>query len=199
MPKVGYEHTVEARRKISEALKGKPVWNKGLKGTQGANKGSFKKGEYRYPETGFKKGIIPYSKKVAGKGILVAWNKGKKTPEEVIEKQRGENHWNWKGGKEKWKQPPRAYKNIYARRYKLRKKSIVGSHTFAEWELLKKQYGYTCPCCHRPEPEIKLTADHIIPITKGGSDFIENIQPLCQSCNSRKNTKIIKYEYEPSE
>lgn len=73
------------------------------------------------------------------------------------------------------------------------KRGADGSHTFGEWELLKKQYGYRCPCCGREEPEIKLTEDHIIPLTKHGSDYIENIQPLCRSCNCKKYTKIIKY------
>jgi 5-methylcytosine-specific restriction endonuclease McrA len=71
------------------------------------------------------------------------------------------------------------------------------SHTFAEWELLKKQYGNTCPCCMKSEPVIKLTKDHIIPIIKGGTDCIENIQPLCQPCNSMKHTKIIKFNIIP--
>lgn len=68
-----------------------------------------------------------------------------------------------------------------------------GYFTVGEWELLKKQYNNTCPMCGKEEPEIKLTVDHIIPISKGGSSWIENIQPLCQSCNSRKSTKIIAY------
>jgi len=78
--------------------------------------------------------------------------------------------------------------------YNARVKNAEGSHTFGEWELLKKQYGYRCPACGKKEPEIKLTEDHIIPLSKGGSDYIENIQPLCRSCNSKKHTKIVKYE-----
>jgi 5-methylcytosine-specific restriction endonuclease McrA len=78
-------------------------------------------------------------------------------------------------------------------RYKARKKQAEGNHTFGEWELLKKQYGYTCPACGKSEPQIKLTEDHIVPLSKGGSDYIENIQPLCVSCNTRKYTKIEVY------
>lgn len=69
----------------------------------------------------------------------------------------------------------------------------IGSHTWGEWESLKKQYGFRCPSCGKCEPEIKLTQDHIIPLNKGGSDYIENIQPLCKSCNCKKHTQIIKY------
>ena len=85
----------------------------------------------------------------------------------------------------------KVYENHRKRR--ARKNNAKGSHTYDEWLLLKKQYGYKCPCCGKIEPEIELTEDHIVPLSKGGSDYIENIQPLCKSCNCKKHTKIIKY------
>lgn len=35
-----------------------------------------------------------------------------------------------------------------------------------------------------------LSVDHIIPVSRGGGDEIENLQCLCRSCNSKKHDKM---------
>lgn len=88
------------------------------------------------------------------------------------------------------------------RRYKIREASNGTSckkfnrvFSLEIWEKLKHEYNYTCPKCLKVEPEIKLTIDHILPLSKGGIHSIENIQPLCHSCNSGKKDK---YEFYPA-
>lgn len=129
----------------------------------------------------------------------VAWNKGRTWPKETREKISltnkskgiepevkfvgfGEDHPRWKGG----------YENDLAnnRRRRAIKRGAEGSHTLQDWEKLKELNNFTCVICERFEPEVKLTEDHIVPLSKGGVDSIDNIQPLCRSCNARKGNRI---------
>lgn len=84
--------------------------------------------------------------------------------------------------------------NNKARKTLLRSHRVSGKHyTSKEWEILKLFYAYTCLRCFRKEPTIILTADHVLPLSKGGSTDIGNIQPLCTSCNSKKHVTHIDY------
>jgi len=116
---------------------------------------------------------------------------GKKHTEESKKKMgvRLDKNSHWKGGITFSKN----YKRMKKMEYLGRKWNAKGSHTIFDWEELKKKYNYMCLCCKRFEPEIKLTEDHIIPLSKGGNDTIKNIQPLCGPCNSRKMTREINY------
>lgn len=66
-----------------------------------------------------------------------------------------------------------------------------GHHSAEEFNDLCSSYGYKCLACEKTG--IKLEADHVIPIFKGGSNNIDNIQPLCVTCNRSKGTKTIDY------
>ena len=89
-------------------------------------------------------------------------------------------------------------KHVFAQRRRARMKGATGSYTTAEWEALVTQYD-RCPMCKRawgtiplpPSGSSVVTVDHIIPIVRGGSNSIDNIQPLCYSCNSKKGMKIV--------
>lgn len=98
----------------------------------------------------------------------------------------------WTGGvshteaHRRWKaKNPERMAHLKARRY-ARERGAQGSHTLAEWESLRLAHGGKCANCHEPKP---LTKDHIVPLSKGGTDYITNIQPLCRNCNSRKWAK----------
>lgn len=82
---------------------------------------------------------------------------------------------------------------MYNRKRRIKKLNALGTHTLQEWEKLKLFYKNMCLCCKRFEPEITLSEDHIMPLSLGGTDYIDNIQPLCRTCNSRKNNKFISF------
>ncbi len=93
----------------------------------------------------------------------------------------------WKGG---ISSDRKAYFTLKSLERYARYKGADGSFTVQEWQQLKIKHDFSCAICLKHESEVKLTKDHIKPLTKGGSNFINNIQPLCQSCNSRKSNKI---------
>jgi len=82
-------------------------------------------------------------------------------------------------------------KNEYTRKRRAIKLNAPGSHTETEWQALKAYYKDQCLCCG--DVPDHLQQDHVVPLSKGGSDDISNIQPLCPSCNMRKNAKTIDY------
>jgi len=68
--------------------------------------------------------------------------------------------------------------------YRARKIAAAGSFTGAEWRALLGQCGNVCAYCRGPGP---LEADHRVPLSRGGTNFIDNLLPACRSCNGRKH------------
>lgn len=90
--------------------------------------------------------------------------------------------------KDKWRAKNKTLTNHLTKGYHYRRKGAKGKHTLKEWIELCRNVNGKCVACH---VEAKLTKDHIIPLSKGGTDYIDNIQPLCVSCNSKKGNKYI--------
>lgn len=68
-----------------------------------------------------------------------------------------------------------------------------GTITFEQWSAVCESFGMICLRCKRPGTVFTLTPDHVVPLSLGGSNTIENIQPLCMSCNCSKNAKVADY------
>ena len=94
----------------------------------------------------------------------------------------------------RWQRNNREYVRQAVNRYRLRLRSVGGSHTVEEWTNLCKQYGHRCLACGEQKP---LTRDHVVPVFKGGTDNISNIQPLCKACNTAKGVKETDYRQAP--
>lgn len=100
-------------------------------------------------------------------------------PEKIKERSRERNR--------KWLAEHRDLDHQKRRNRRARIKEADGKFTTQEWNDLRNDYGHRCAYCNRPMD--RLTADHIIPLTRGGTNGIENIVPACHSCNSSKNAK----------
>lgn len=72
-----------------------------------------------------------------------------------------------------------------------REQQSEGSYTTEEWLELCDFHGNKCLCCGKTD--VKLTVDHVVPLKKGGSNLITNIQPLCLPCNLSKYIKTTDY------
>lgn len=48
---------------------------------------------------------------------------------------------------------------------------------------------WVCQLCGKILTPETVTVDHIVPVAKGGTNALENLQPLCQHCNSVKRDK----------
>jgi len=71
------------------------------------------------------------------------------------------------------------------RNYRAKLHAAEGSHTREQIQALHDSQGGKCVYC-RVSLKNGYHADHIKPLSKGGSNWITNIQLTCGPCNNRK-------------
>jgi 5-methylcytosine-specific restriction endonuclease McrA len=71
-------------------------------------------------------------------------------------------------------------------------------YTLKEWDDKVNNTQGICPMCKKDVGIEKLHLDHILPISKAPSGFvytIDDVQPLCPSCNPSKGSRLMKEYY----
>ena len=60
------------------------------------------------------------------------------------------------------------------------------------YRMLKKKHDGTVPCfvCGRHVKEKNATLEHIIPVSKGGTDDMENLAISHYQCNQRRGNEV---------
>lgn len=74
-----------------------------------------------------------------------------------------------------------------------RKRGAEGRYTQSDLHVLLEKQGFSCfsADCGVSFFETKPTVDHIVPLFRGGTNWPDNIQLLCKSCNCEKHTKLM--------
>ena len=62
--------------------------------------------------------------------------------------------------------------------------------SLAEWKAIVERHDGRCYYCG-VVPK-KITIDHVVPLSRGGRHEASNVVPACQSCNSRKGSKLLE-------
>lgn len=73
-----------------------------------------------------------------------------------------------------------------------RKRQATGVHTAAQWFARVEFWGWRCRYCRVELDAFSLTKDHMIPLSKGGSEWPSNLVPACQQCNQHKRCRNFK-------
>lgn len=175
----------KTRQKMSRALKGRNVWNKGTKGVMKPNKTSFKKGNCLSEETKLKmskamKGrVITWGSKIseATKGHEVSEETRRKLSKSLVGLLAGEKNPNW------GKRGPETSSWIDGRSFL---PYPVGFNRQLK-ELIRSRDNYQCQKCGMPERENMRKLDiHHIDYNKENC-LPSNLIALCKSCNSLVN------------
>lgn len=102
-----------------------------------------------------------------------------------------ENHDRHLQHRREWRfRNPEKVKMYWQKRYARKRGSVINDFTVEQWQLLLQIFESRCAYCLKFMD--KPTQDHVVPLSKGGSHTLTNIVPACQSCNSKKGTKIWK-------
>jgi len=81
---------------------------------------------------------------------------------------------------------------MHKQRRRARERLLPHTLTVLQWESIKEHFNNKCVYCGQTE---KLTIEHFVPVSKFGELTINNIIPVCSSCNSSKGNRLFSVWY----
>lgn len=82
-------------------------------------------------------------------------------------------------------------KMLWDKVYWYKRRAIIKELWWIDYKVIKEKFDLLwnkCLICGSIE---NIEIDHIIPLSKWGTNDINNLQPLCRSCNGKKWNKIL--------
>ena len=139
------------------------------------------------PSCGETKAVSEFCKNKRRKDGLQVWCK-------TCERAYRLNYQQTEKGKESMRRKQKKYrqtekgKETKRRFYHTRRSRKAGAAGFHDFAVSLEIYGHRCALCG--DAESKLTVGHIIPLSRGGSNWQFNIRPECKPCNSSKKDRL---------
>jgi len=105
-----------------------------------------------------------------------------------LNRQRLRDYWN------EWYNNNLTHIRMYSRVARQKRRAAIrknGNNTLTFEQVLKLFDGHPyCEYCNRTD--VKLTIDHIVPISKGGQNCLGNVTIACETCNFSKGSKLLE-------
>ncbi len=118
----------------------------------------------------------------------VDWRK--RNPEKArisnLKSVKSENH---KRATRNWRKNNPAMVRVHDANKRAKRKKAEGKHTLKDVLRIVERQNWKCANC-AASVKNGYHVDHVMPLSRGGSNWPSNLQILCPPCNSRKNAKL---------
>lgn len=95
-------------------------------------------------------------------------------------------------GAEYWSEESRENRRLLLATIRNNNRKAAGCFDLAAFYAKCEILEWHCQICGKVLTKDNVTVDHIIPISSSGTNAVENLQPLCGSCNSRKGNRSME-------
>lgn len=84
---------------------------------------------------------------------------------------------------------PEKQRQIWTNKH-ARSKGARGTCSLEQWYNRCSMFLWRCAYCGTELNKTTVTRDHVIPLSRGGSNWPANLVPACRSCNNSKHAKV---------